>query len=51
MAYDAKFVKKGNTKIGDMWSFNKLAGSGIIGGCKGTCAPRKRDPYRHACAS
>lgn len=35
--YNARFAKNGNVKIGKMWSFNKLAGSGVICGCKGTC--------------
>ena len=38
MEYVARMVKNGNIKIGDtMWSWNKLAGSGEIAGCKGTC--------------
>lgn len=38
MEYIARMVKNGNIKIGDtMWSWNKLAGSGVIAGCKGTC--------------
>ena len=38
MSYTAKLVKNGNIKIGNtMWSWNKLAGSGEIAGCKGTC--------------
>ena len=37
MVYEAKFVK-GNTKVGSgIWCYNKLAGSGVIAGCKGTC--------------
>jgi hypothetical protein len=38
MEYTARFVKTGNMKIGHtMWSWNKLAGSGVIAGCQGTC--------------
>ena len=38
MEYVARMVKNGNIKIGQtMWSWNKLAGSGEIAGCKGTC--------------
>lgn len=38
MEYVAKMIKNGNIKIGNtMWSWNKLAGNGIIAGCKGTC--------------
>ena len=38
MEYTAKFVKNGNIKIGNtMWSWNKLAGNGVIAGCQGTC--------------
>ena len=38
MEYIARMVKNGNIKIVDtMWSWNKLAGSGVIAGCKGTC--------------
>lgn len=38
MGYEAKMVKNGNIKIGHtMWSWNKLAGNGVIAGCKGTC--------------
>ena len=38
MEYVAKFVKTGNMKIGHtMWSWNKLAGNGVIAGCQGTC--------------
>lgn len=38
MKYIAKMTKNGNIKIGNtMWSWNKLAGSGEISGCKGTC--------------
>ena len=38
MEYTARFVKNGNIKIGNtMWSWNKLAGNGVIAGCKGTC--------------
>ena len=38
MEYVARMVKNGNIKIGNtMWSWNKLAGSGVIAGCKGTC--------------
>ena len=55
--YSAKFVKNGNTKLGKtIWSFNKLAGRGEIGGCKGSCGrycagcynadnPKKSDCY------
>ena len=46
MGYTAKFVKNGNIKIGDtMWSWNKLAGNGIIGGCKGTCGKHCQGCY------
>ena len=38
MSYECRFNKDGNIKIGNMWSFNKLAGAGEIGGCKGTCS-------------
>ena len=38
MEYIARMIKNGNIKIGNtMWSWNKLAGSGVIAGCKGTC--------------
>lgn len=38
MEYIARMVKNGNIKIGQtMWSWNKLAGNGVIAGCKGTC--------------
>ena len=38
MEYVARMTKNGNIKIGQtMWSWNKLAGSGEIAGCKGTC--------------
>lgn len=37
MSYTARISKDGNIKIGRMWSWNKLAGSGILAGCKGTC--------------
>ena len=38
MEYVARMVKNGNIKIGQtMWTWNKLAGSGTIAGCKGTC--------------
>ena len=38
MEYIARMVKNGNIKIGNtMWSWNKLAGNGVIAGCKGTC--------------
>lgn len=38
MEYIARMIKNGNTKLGQtMWSWNKLAGSGEIAGCKGTC--------------
>ena len=37
MAYEAKFVKGGNIKVGKMWTWSKLAGKGVISGCKGTC--------------
>lgn len=56
MEYTAKFVKNGNIKIGDtMWSWNKLAGSGIISGCKGTCGEycqgcyNKENPKKSSC--
>lgn len=46
MEYIARFVKNGNIKIGDtMWSWNKLAGNGIIAGCKGTCGEHCRGCY------
>lgn len=35
---DARWNKNGNIKIGsDIWSFSKLAGSGTVKGCKGSC--------------
>ena len=37
MSYTARMTKSGNIKVGNMWTFNKLAGAGIIAGCKGTC--------------
>lgn len=54
--YSAKFIKNGNIKVGNMWTWNKLAGNGIIAGCKGTCGehcqgcynpeqPKKSDCY------
>ena len=46
MSYQAKFVKKGNIKVGaTAWTFNKLAGSGIIAGCKGTCGEHCQGCY------
>ena len=45
MAYEARFVKDGNIKIGKMWSWNKLAGSGEIAGCKGTCGEHCKGCY------
>ena len=46
MSYMAKFVKNGNIKIGDtMWSWNKLAGNGVIAGCKGTCGEHCKGCY------
>lgn len=46
MEYTARFVKNGNIKIGDtMWSWNKLAGNGIIAGCKGTCGEHCQGCY------
>ena len=46
MAYVARFVKNGNIKIGDtMWSWNKLAGNGVIAGCKGTCGEHCQGCY------
>lgn len=36
--YQAKFVKNGNTKVGSsIYTWSKLAGNGMIAGCKGTC--------------
>lgn len=56
MSYTAKFVKNGNIKIGNtMWSWNKLAGNGIIAGCKGTCGEHCKgcynaeDPKKSSC--
>lgn len=56
MEYTAKFVKNGNIKIGDtMWSWNKLAGNGVIAGCKGTCGEHcqgcynKENPKKSSC--
>ncbi len=56
MKYTAKFVKNGNIKIGNtMWSWNKLAGNGIIAGCKGTCGEHCKgcynaeDPKKSSC--
>lgn len=37
MAYESRFNKSGNIKIGEIWSYNKLAGAGEINGVKGTC--------------
>lgn len=38
MEYIARMIKNGNIKIGNtMWTWNKLAGSGVIAGCQGTC--------------
>ena len=46
MAYVARFVKNGNIKIGNtMWSWNKLAGDGVIAGCKGTCGQHCQGCY------
>lgn len=46
MEYIARFVKNGNIKIGDtMWNWNKLAGSGVIAGCKGTCGSHCQGCY------
>lgn len=56
MGYIARMVKNGNIKIGDtMWSWNKLAGSGVIAGCKGTCGEHcngcynAEDPRKSPC--
>lgn len=56
MEYIARMVKNGNIKIGDtMWSWNKLAGSGEIAGCKGTCGENchgcydAEDPRKSPC--
>lgn len=35
--YSVKFIKSGNLKLGQIWTFNKLAGGGIISGCQGSC--------------
>lgn len=44
--YQAKFVKQGNIKLGaSIWTWNKLAGSGIIAGCKGTCGNHCKGCY------
>ena len=32
-----KFYESGNVKVGDMRTFNKLAGNNVINGCKGSC--------------
>ena len=46
MEYVARMVKNGNIKIGrTMWSWNKLAGSGKIAGCKGTCGQHCKGCY------
>lgn len=46
MEYVARMVKNGNIKIGrTMWSWNKLAGSGTIAGCKGTCGEHCKGCY------
>ena len=46
MSYTAKLVKNGNIKIGHtMWSWNKLAGAGIISDCKGTCGKHCKGCY------
>lgn len=56
MEYIARMVKNGNIKIGNtMWSWNKLAGSGVIAGCKGTCGEHcngcynAEDPRKSPC--
>ena len=55
MAYEAKFVKGGNIKVGKMWTWSKLAGKGIISGCKGTCGEHCKgcynaeDPKKSSC--
>lgn len=56
MEYIARMTKNGNIKIGQsMWSWNKLAGSGIIAGCKGTCGKHcagcynAEDPRHSSC--
>ena len=48
MEYQARFVKNGNIKVGrSMWTFNKLAGSGEIAGCQGTCGKHCMGCYNH----
>lgn len=48
MEYQARFVKNGNIKVGrSMWTFNKLAGSGEIAGCQGTCGKHCTGCYNH----
>ena len=52
--YEARFNKSGNIKIGQIWSFNKLAGSGIINNCKGTCSNcsgcyNEKNPKKSSC--
>lgn len=56
MEYIARMVKNGNIKIGNtMWSWNKLAGNGVIAGCKGTCGEHctgcynAEDPRKSPC--
>lgn len=56
MNYTAKFNKKGNIKLGPtIWTFNKLAGSGTLGGIKGTCGSHCtgcyniKDPSKSPC--
>lgn len=44
--YEAKFNKNGNIKVGKIWTWNKLAGSGVIAGCKGTCGKHCTGCYK-----
>lgn len=44
MAYEARFTKQGNIKVGgETWTFNKLAGSGVMRGVLGSCNPKYCD--------
>jgi len=46
MQYEARMIKNGNIKIGPtMWSWNKLAGNGVIAECKGTCGEHCKGCY------
>lgn len=54
--YEAKFNKNGNIKVGgNIWTFNKLAGSGVLNGCKGTCGKyctgcyNEKNPKKSSC--